>query len=311
MIARRTALAALALFAGSGRRLGAQPAATLRVGSVVSDGFGEVWYAQDMGFFNAAGLNVEITAFPNGSASAQAVVGGALDIGITGPIGLANATIHGVPLVYVAVGNIYNTAAPTIAFCVAKESPLRTAKDFEGATIAVQGIKDPTHLAAITWFVKNGADVAKISVVEVPVAQMGGALERGTVAGAMLSEPFLTAATTTSARIFAKAYDAIANRVMLAGWFARADWVSRNTPLARRFAAAIHQTAVWANANHERSGAILQKYSKISDETLRAMTRVTYGERLDPALIEPQLQIAARLKFTERLVTANEVIARL
>ena len=305
MIARRTALATLALFAGGARRLAAQTP-TLRVGSVLSDGFGEVWYAQDTGFFTAAGLNVEITAFPNGSTSSQAVAGGAIDIGITGPIGLANAVIHGLPLLYVAAGNMYNTAAPTIAFCVSKESTLRAARDFEGQTIAVQGIKDPTHVAAITWFAKNGADVAKIGVVEVPVSQMAAALERGTVAGAILSEPFLT-----GARVFAKSYDAIGPRVMLAGWFGTADWVRRNIPLAKRFAAVIYQTAAWANANHPASAAILQKYMKISEETLRTMTRVSYAERLDPAAIDPLLQNAARLKFTDRLVTSREVIAQL
>ncbi len=97
---------------------------------------------------------------------------------------------------------------------------------------------------------------------------------------------------------------------MLAGWFGTADWVRRNGPLAKRFAAVIYQTAAWANANHPASAAILQKYMKISEETLRTMTRVSYAERLDPAAIDALLQRAARLKFTDRLVTSREVIAQ-
>ena len=39
------------------------------------------------------------------------------------------------------------------------------------------------------------------------------------------------------------------------------------------------------------------------------MTRVIYAESLDSGMIDPTLEMAARLKFTERLVKASELIA--
>ncbi len=308
---RRATLLCAGLAAVAVPRLLRAQTSTLRVGAVPSDGFGEVWYAADMGFFTKAGLGVEITPFSNGGAVAAGILGNAIDVGISGPISLANAMLHGAPLVYIAAGNLYLSARPTIALCVSKESPIRSAKDFEGGTVGVIGLKDPSHLAAITWLAKNGADIGKINIIEAPGSQAEPALKRGALQGAVISEPFFSAALADDARVFGKCYDAIGDGVMIGGWFSTTDWAVKNVTLARRFAAVIYETARWANANHDASGIILKKYTKISDETLHAMTRVTYAERLAPVMIEPQLQLAAKARFTDRLVSGSELIAKL
>lgn len=310
MITRAGFLAAIPLVAATAERAAAQ-SAPLRIGALPTDGFAEAYYADDMGFFSKAGLAVEISSFHNGGEISAAIVGGSLDVGVSSPISLANAYLRGIPLVYIAAGNLYSSAAPAIGFCVAKDSPLKTAKDFEGKTISVNGYKDPTHLSILAWLTKNGADASKVNVTELPAAEAGQALSRGTIVGAVLPEPFLSAAIASGdARFFAKCFDAIGNGIMLGGWFTTADWVKKNPALAKRFVSVIYQTAKWANANHERSGQILQKYSKISDATLHAMTRVVYAQSLVPAMIDPTLQLAATYKFTDRPVSGSDVIVK-
>jgi len=67
------ALAALALLPQA-TPAGAQDA-TLTIGTIPIDATAEVYYAQEMGFFKKAGLNVTITPFTSGGAIAVAVVG--------------------------------------------------------------------------------------------------------------------------------------------------------------------------------------------------------------------------------------------
>lgn len=304
-------LAALPLVAATTQMATAQTA-TLRIGTLLTDTFAEAFYANDMGFFAKAGLNVEIQSFRNGGEISAAVLGGALDIGASSPISLANAFLRGIPLKYIAAGGLYRSIAPTTGFCVAKDSPLKTAKDFEGKTVSINGFKDPTQLSVIAWLARNGADPSKVNMVEIPTVEAGQAIARGTVAGGVMSEPSLSAAIASGeVRFFAKNFDAIAPSIMIVGWFATSDWLQKNLAVAKRFVAAIYQTAKWANANHTQSGLILQKYSKISDATLHAMTRAAYAESLEPAMINPTLQLAAQYKFTDRLVNGSEVIEKL
>jgi len=167
----------------------AQTLAPLRVAATANDTFAEAYYAQDMGFFKKAGLNVDLQTFANGASVTTAVGGNAADVGISNPVGLAGAFSHNAPFVLIAGGGMYSSKAPTTVMCVAKDSPLKTAKEFEGKTIAVSGLKDLTQLGAVAWLAQSGADTSKMQFVEIPFAEMGPALVRGTIAAAVISEP--------------------------------------------------------------------------------------------------------------------------
>ena len=312
VISRSTCLGVLGALPLSGAAVGRASAqrAVLRVGSVPGDPFSEAYYAQDMGFFTKAGLDVEITTFTNGAGSVTAIAGGAIDIGISTVAMMASAAVHGVPLVYIAGGALYDDRTPSAALCVAKGSAIAGPSDFEGKAIAVSAIRDGTHLGAAAYLTTNGIDPGKVSFIEMPFPTMPPALKRGTIAGAMIAEPFLTA-NADDLHVFARAEGFVAPRYMTGGWFALQTWVDANRDLARRFTAVIYQTARWANANRARSGEILEKYAKVDPATLARMTRTPYAENLTPAMIDASLQWASRLKFTDRLVSAKEMIATL
>jgi NitT/TauT family transport system substrate-binding protein len=286
----------------------AQARIPLKIGATANDSFAEAYYAQDLGYFTRAGIDAEITTFANGAEVSTGVASGALDVGISSVITLANATVRGLPFVYIAGGGMYTAAAPTIVLCVAKDSPTASARDLEGKAVSVSGIKDITHLAVVTWLEANGADPAKVNIIEMPFSQVSAALNRGTIAAGIISEPSL-AASLADVRVLAKPFELIGKRLMIGGWFARADWQKKNPAAVHAFATVMYQTARWANANHDKSAVILQKYTKIDDATVHRMVRVTYAESLEPDMIDPTLELAAREKFTERRVRAAEMIA--
>ena len=61
-----------------------------------------------------------------------------------------------------------------------------------------------------------------------------------------------------------------------------------------RFARVLHETAVWANKNPEKSGEILSKYTKVDPAVVAAMTRTRYAEQLTAALMQPLIDVAAK-----------------
>src|SRR5580704_815065 len=115
---------------------------TVRVAATANDTYAEAYYAQERGDFTKAGLNVVLTTFANGASVAQAVVSGAVDIGISNVVQIATAVEKGIPIRYFAGGGLYSTDEPTSALAVAQNSTIRTAKDFEGQTIGVSTLKD-------------------------------------------------------------------------------------------------------------------------------------------------------------------------
>ena len=76
----------------------AQSPAPIRIASSAAEAYAQAFFARDQGYFEKAGLNVDVSTLATGNAVSQAVVGGSLDIGAATTINLANAIERGIPL---------------------------------------------------------------------------------------------------------------------------------------------------------------------------------------------------------------------
>jgi NitT/TauT family transport system substrate-binding protein len=307
---RRAFLTALALSVTAAKAPAqSPPAVQLRVSVPPIEAGMEPYYALDMGFFSKAGLDVQIVSAASGAASSTAVVTGAIDIGqSTAPL-IASAVLHDVPIKFFAAAVIWNNAAPFAGMIVAKDSPIRTARDFEGKTVGIVALHDGTHLVAAAWLAKNGADVSKVSFVETPFSTMLNAVSSGRVAGALSASPFMPGPNDDT-RVLAIAYDALGDRYLATGYIATNAWLKSNRATAHRFATVMYETAHWANdsANRARSTEILQKYTKMTDAVVARLARSTFAEQLVPGMVEPYLDWSYRLKFHERRVRPAEIV---
>jgi NitT/TauT family transport system substrate-binding protein len=309
-IARARALGLLASTAVLAPRLALAQAAKIRLGSVMVETYAEPYYAVDEGLFTRAGLDVEMSNFSNAGAVTAGGRGGAGDVGMADMIQLANAVLHGVPLGFFAGAALWTSDAPTHFMCVAKNGAVRGAKDLEGQTVAVTALKSISEIAAREWLRVGGADVDKVKILELTFASMPAALARGTVQAAFIGEPFLSAAGDDVVRI-GKPYDAIARQFYIGAWFVTRDWATKNPETARRLTQTVYDIARWANSHHADSAPILAKYTKLDVERIRAMQRTSYATSLDPRLMQPVLDVAARYKLIERPVLAADLIVKL
>jgi NitT/TauT family transport system substrate-binding protein len=301
--ARAVAVAcAFLVLIASGERLisssarAAEPVVHLRVGAMPIDAAGEVFYAEEMGFFKTAGLDVDISVFGTGSPIVAGVVSGSLDIGYASSNNVILARDRGVLIRYLAPATLYTPDLPSAAaLIVAKDSPIRSATDLTGKTIAVAGLRDLTSLAIAAWIDKNGGDSKSVQYIEMPFAQMLPSLVQGRVAAAAVVEPFKTASENNS-RVLAELNGAIADRYLLSGYFASDEWLQRNQDAARRFVSVMQNTAKWANAHRNETAAMLGRYSKIRPESIATMGRSHYDDILGVSAkdVAPVIDLMAR-----------------
>jgi NitT/TauT family transport system substrate-binding protein len=265
----------------------------IRISGVPFEVTAQPYYAQEMGFFKKAGLTASLDAFStNGAAIAAAVEGGSLDVGVSNVPSLVGAHLRGLPLVIVAGAGLYTSTAPGEVLMVPNASPLRTAKDLEGKTIAINSLKSIAQYGPQAWIDQQGADSSKVNFIELTSAAIPAALTEGRVDAGLVNEPFIGPAKKSS-RIFADCFDAVAPRFMVSAYFTTIAWARAHPDLLRRFVGVMHETAVWANKNKDRSAEILAGVSKIPLETIRVMNRTTYSESVDPRLIQPVIDVSA------------------
>ena len=266
---------------------------TLHVVVIPVDGMAEVYYAREMGFFKKAGLNVEIAPITNGAAIISAVVSGAADIGGSNVSSIAIAYKQHIPLTIVGTGVVYNTAAPTSICMVAKNSPLRSAKDLNGKIVGTNGLRNIAEFAPRAWIDKNGGDSSTVKFVELPFSDMGTALTEGRIDAAVVIEPFIPDAMA-GGRLLSNCFDGVASRYALTGFFAASDWAKSHPSIVARFQDVMRATAIWAKSNHAASAAILAKETHVAPELIGRATRSEYGTDLDPALFQPVIDVTAK-----------------
>lgn len=281
----------------------------VRVMTLPIDQGAQAFYAQDLGMFKRAGLDTQVAITNFGTQVAAAVAGGSIEIGQSNIISLAAAHERGLPFALIAAAGLYSSAKPTSMMLVEKNSPLKTAKDLSGKTVAVNGLKSITQISVQAWADQNGGDSQQIKFVEMPFVEMEPALASGRIDMALFADPDATSALAAGrTRAFGKAFDAIGKQFLIGGWFAKTDWIAANPDTVRKFVAAMREAAQWGNkpANFKDSAAILEKYTKVA---VGNANRVAYGERLDPALIQPCIDVAAKYGVLKASFPAAQIIS--
>ena len=279
----------------AGVRTGSAQTAKLSVILPPVDTAAEIFIAQDMGFFAKQGLDVQIQPGTNGSAMAAAVSTDAVDIGYSDLVTLAKAHLKGIDFVAVAPAAIWTAAVPTAALVVQTNSPIKTAKDLAGKVIAIPGLSTLAEYSPRAWIDQNGGDDTTVKFIEMPYSAMPAAITAGRIDVAYISEPFL-ANVQSSVRILGYAHNAVAKEFLQSAWFTTSQWAKDHPDVVRRFAAAMRETATWANqkANYARSGEILAKYSQTDPAVIAKMARATFGVTLSAATIQPAIDVSAK-----------------
>jgi NitT/TauT family transport system substrate-binding protein len=310
---RRDAIASIAAaLAAMPAAVCAQSTGQIRIGVSNSDPYMDPYFAQDLGNFRAAGLDVTLQPMSNGAVIMQAVAGNSLDIGLGDVIQMANAVHHGFPFAYFIGGAIYTSKEPTQVLCVPKNSSIRTAKDLEGQTIGCINLKSLAGLSIYEWVRKNGGDNTKIKLYEMNFAEMAPALIRGTIPCALVGEPFLTA-LKNDARRLGDTFAAIGSEFYINNWYATRDWIARNIDGARKLQKVFYDTARYVNARRDQAdiAAIEAKYTKIDPERVREMAHNLFAVSLEQRLMQPVIDIGMRYNYIDKPVTFADLTVKL
>ncbi len=139
---------------------------------------------------------------------------------------------------------------------------------------------------------------------------MPAALKQNRIDAAMVSEPFLSE-NKADLEPLADAFAAIAPQWISAVFVVSKAWATANPDAARRFMAAMHETARWANTHPTETAKILSPpLADVPLTTFAKMERSTYTDQLTKALLQPGIDTAYRYgALKESYDTAESVTA--
>jgi NitT/TauT family transport system substrate-binding protein len=286
----------------------AQTGDPVRLLVVAVEPAGEAFYGKEIGIFQKHGLDVTVSTADNGGVVIAAVVGGSSDIGYTNIISLEIAHKNGVPIQAIAPAGLFDASEKPAAFVlVKKDSPLKTAADLSGKTIAMSPLKSLGEVGVDAWLDKSGGDSSKVKYVELPFPAMQAALDQGRVDAAFMIEPFATRSLSTS-RVIGQPFASIAPAFIQGAWFTTTAWADAHPAIVKRFADAMAETRDWAAKDTTKRAGILSKYTGVDVAVLEAIPRQNFAKSLTAALLQSTIDASAKYKVLSSSFSADDLI---
>jgi len=308
--ALRCSLLALGLLAAGPTPGPSAAPVVIRVGLVPNDDAATpLLYAQSVGMFAKAGLDVQLELQTSGAAVTAAVVSGTYDVGKSSIVPLINAHLHDLPITIVAPASIWNGKSRFAALLVRSDSPVKSGKDLNGKLIAVQSLNDMNQVATDAWVGQHGGDPTTLRFIELPMTAGAAALKAGRVDAAAFVEPVLADALADGQlRALSGAYDAVAPQYLFAAWFSTKSWAHDHPETARTFARILATAAQYTNTHPSDTAAMVAQFTSIPLDVIQHMTRTPSGTALDPTLLQPIIDAAVKYKVLARGFSASEMI---
>jgi len=268
-----------------------------------------IYLGKQRGFFSDVKIDLTLQQTQGGAATVPAVVSGQFQFGFGNMTSLLIAQSKGLPLKVVAAGNSSTgrAGADFGAVVVPQDSPIRTARDLEGRSVAVNtlnNIGDTTVRASVR---KAGGDPSKVKFTELAFPDMPAALAGHRVDAAWVVEPFLTVTKAQGDRVVAWNFVDTAPNLMIAAYFTSARVASGQADLVRRFTEAINRSLAYAQAHPDQARQVITTYTKIDAATAAKLTLPTWPTQIN----RQSTDTLARLVTSDGLVTKQPDVTAL
>lgn len=246
-------------------------------------------------------LKVELVKVQSGGEALTQVGTGSVQVGI-GALGAAgfNALQQGLPVRYVLPGH-YDWAINT--FVVAKN--IKGGADLKGKKVAVNAKGVASELELDLSLRKWGLSMKDVEVVTMPFPDMPAAMENGSIAAGVFTEPIATLAEEKGVGYRPFPHDPKEKPIPVTMIFYNSDWAAKNKDAAVRFAAAYLQAARYLDAGGGQGWLaedvlkIREKYVNLKPELARKVrpTKIPADLAVDVENLQEQQQFNKNLGY--------------
>lgn len=286
----------------------------IQIGTMKIGDLSPFFLALERGFFKDSGLDINVTAMVGGAAIAPALASGALNIGWSNVVSIFQGHLEGFDYRFIANGALNKRGTNDVfGVQVAVDSPIRSAKDLSGKTIATNTLRNIIHVSGQHWIDSNGGDSTKVKWVEVPFPQMEPALVSKHIDAFIAVEPFVTVPSKVNRKTKVLGYPlgGIAPRLLIASYFCSDAWIQKNSGTVKAFIAALNRGIDAHNANPEEAKANIAKHTGLKPDFLKLMALPAFEKRILESDLQPMIDVAFQYKLIARKFPPREVISKL
>ncbi|MFW3172071.1 ABC transporter substrate-binding protein [Geodermatophilus sp. CPCC 206100] len=289
---------------------GAQELTTVTVADTAGAPLNFLTYGQREGYFEEAGLDLEISSSAGGATVIPQLIGGDLDVAGSNVVSVLVAAEQGLPLRMVAGGTSTSEEPEQdfSAIMVAGDSPITGIEQLAGQRVAVNTLRNINDIVIGSLLEDAGLAADSVQFVELPFPDMAPAVINGDVEAALLIEPFVTAAEQQGLKIVERPYTSAKPGLQIGTYVMSQQFVQENPEIAEAFLAGVQATADAIREDPEAFRTALPEISDISPE-LAADVRINLWQGAsDRESLELIQELMLRYGLIEDEVDLDEVV---
>jgi NitT/TauT family transport system substrate-binding protein len=262
------------------------------------------------GFFREQNLDVEVINATGGSAVVPGVVSGQFDFAFGNVVSMIVARSQGIELKALAEGNS-STGRQGDDFCglvVAADSPVKTARNLNGRTVAINNLKNISETTVRASIRKAGGDPSAVNFVEMPFPEMPAAVVSRRVDAALVVEPFLTLSKDRGARVIASSFVDAAPNLTIATYFTSQQTIDERQDVAARFTEAITRSLAYAQTHPQEARQALLGYTQIAPDVANRLTLPAWPAQINRTSVQTLSELMVEDGLVTRKVDVTEML---
>ncbi|WP_246710418.1 ABC transporter substrate-binding protein [Martelella soudanensis] len=259
----------------------AQDLTKIRVGYIPVGVYSYLWRARDAGYFEDAGLEVELVTMAGGGEIIPALQSGSLQFGISDALGVLNARNAGIPATYVSF-NFAQTEESPVHAALTFDPEITGPADLAGKSVATNLSFNTDWTMMRAWMRNAGVDLDTVQFQEIPFPEMLASARSGAVTVVGAVEPFVTLAKAGGATVLGHFFTEVKSPVVLSGVVAMMPWIEENQDLTVAFVEAIDKAITDFNGDPQIARDTIDANTKIPPEVVQTMELGVWDTDVDP-----------------------------
>lgn len=262
----------------------------LSVGALPIPDYAAVYWADDKGYFEKEGLDVELVPVQGGPIGIQQVVAGQLDFTFTNTISAPITVAGGAPISMVALTSSLGDDSQVLF--VKKDSAIKGLEDLDGKTIGVNTTNNMGDVL-LNNLIKDQSLAVQPSYVEVPFNEMLAGVQSGSIDAGYFAEPFASAARESGLREAVDLTSGANEGIAAATFVGSNSFIEKNPNTTEAFARALHNANADIASNEGEFRTWFAGIGKLPEDVAKTMVLPTFETELDVAKIQKVADILA------------------
>jgi NitT/TauT family transport system substrate-binding protein len=285
----------------------------VRVSVIPVSAVAPLFVAMKQGYFRELGLEIDLKSATGGATGIPGLIGGSYDIVYGNVVSTLLAAQQQLDVRVVAPGSqIVERSTDTTSIIVKTDSGIKSGKDLEGKSIAVNTRNNVIWLYARAWIKATGGDPERVAFKEIPFPQIEDALRQQRVDAAFVVAPFSVRAVQTPGLMeIAFPYSDIQPGVDTGQYITTGKLLANKLDMITRFAAGLRKGADWYNANRKSDELlnIIAEYTKTDNSILKDIPLQPMPLKSNPDQIRRTMELMIENKLLDTPLNLSTIIA--